>query len=206
MEAVKVRLYYDFASTLCYVTHRVLTSVADRIEREAGVDLEWRPIDLTMAAPWSRGDSFVEEVRATVHATARSLGVDVEMPDPWLDSRPAAEIALRLDGRAAEARWRAAVFDTFFGQRPELTPELEELAAELLGGEARPGAGVVAGEEGFPLVEQSSREAFALGVTGVPTLLLDHWLFGGIHDGESMVEVLSEMARRYREQGAAAVN
>ena len=91
METVTIRVYYDFASTLCYVAHRVLTSIEPQID-ELGVQLEWVPIDLTMAAPWDRGDSFADEVRDAVHGTASTLGVDVEMPDPWLDSRPASEI------------------------------------------------------------------------------------------------------------------
>ena len=95
METVTIRVYYDFASTLCYVAHRVMC----RIEREIGelgVELEWRPIDLTMAAPWDRGDSFRPDIRAAVRNTGLSLGIDVEMPDPWLDSRPASQVALCL--------------------------------------------------------------------------------------------------------------
>ena len=50
-DVVTIRLYYDFASTLCYVAHRVLTEVEGRIA-EAGVELEWCPLDLTMIVPW----------------------------------------------------------------------------------------------------------------------------------------------------------
>ena len=50
MDTVKIRVYYDFASTLCYVAHHVLESVKDDID-DIGVQLEWRPIDLTEAAP-----------------------------------------------------------------------------------------------------------------------------------------------------------
>lgn len=199
MEPVTVRVYYDFASTLCYVAHRVLETVREEIDG-IGVDLEWRPIDLTEAAPWDRGDSFTDEIRTSIREVAAQLGIDVEMPDPWLDSRPASEIALQLDTRSAESRWRNAVFDTFFRLgEPYLTTELDALAVQLMTDPA-------ADFENYPRVRDSTREAFALGVTGVPTMLLDHWAFGGIHDGPSMVAILEQLADKHRELGTSVVN
>jgi len=201
MDTVTIRVYYDFASTLCYVTHRVLSRVEPEIA-DLGVVLEWRPIDLTMASPWHRGDSFRDDIRAAVRNTALTLGVDVEMPDPWLDSRPASHVALCAPTPAAEARWRREVFDTFFERRtPRLTPDLIRLARELTGLETIPDP-----ELGFERVEESTNEAIALGVTGVPSFLLDNWLFGGVYDGETMVSVLRQLSAQYRETGASAVN
>jgi predicted DsbA family dithiol-disulfide isomerase len=201
MDTVTIRVYYDFASTLCYVSHRVLSAVAQEIA-DSGVVLEWRPIDMTMAAPWNRGDSFREEIRTAVRNTGLTLGIDVEMPDPWLDSRPASHVALCAPTAAAEARWRSEVFDTFFARRiPRLTPELVRLARELTGLDAIPDE-----RQGFERVEECTREAIALGVTGVPSFLLDNWLFGGVYDGETMVSVLRQLSAQYRETGAGAVN
>ena len=200
MDNVTVRVYYDFASTLCYVAHRVLSRVEDDIAA-LGVTLEWRPIDLTMAAPWDRGDSFRPDVRAAVRNTGLTLGIDVEMPDPWLDSRPASHVALHIASAQDEARWRHAVFDTFFEKRSfELTPDLLRLARNL-------GIGVIPNEaQGFGRVEESTREALAFGLTGVPTFLLDNWMFGGVYDDELMVSILRQLATQYRESGATAVN
>ena len=201
MEIVRMRVYYDFASTLCYVAHHVLSEIEQQIA-ELDVELEWRPIDLTMAAPWARGDSFREEIRTAVRNTGRSLGLDVEMPDPWLDSRPASVVALMAPSAGAEARWRREVFDSIFTRKtPGLTPELRELAKELVGLDSLPDE-----EQGFHRVEESTREALALGVTGVPTILLDTCLFGGIYDGDSMISILRQLSQQYRELGTSAVN
>lgn len=201
MDFVKIRVYYDFASTLCYVAHRVITRVQNEITAE-GIELEWRPVDLTMAAPWDRGDSFNDEVRESVRETALSLGVDIEMPDPWLDSRPASEIALATQNLADEARWRTAVFDTFFeAKTPQLTPQLRELASQLA-----PPDVLAAAPQMYGRVELSTEEAMALGVTGVPTFLLDNWVFGGVYDDESMVAALTQLADKFREQGLGIVN
>lgn len=200
MDNVTVRVYYDFASTLCYVAHRVLDRVEDDIAA-LGVTLEWRPIDLTMASPWDRGDSFRPDIRAAVRNTGLTLGIDVEMPDPWLDSRPASHVALLTRTAQDEAQWRHAVFDTFFEKRTfELTPELLRLASNL-GIDAIPNAA-----QGFARVEESTREALAFGLTGVPTFLLDNWMFGGVYDDDLMVSILRQLSNQYRESGATAVN
>ena len=207
MDHVKIRVYYDFASTLCYVAHKVITRVMPQIQAE-GIELEWRPIDLTTSAPWDRGDSFDEQVRSSIRATASTLGVEIEMPDPWLDSRAASEIALSTESLAAEARWRTAVFETFFeAQTPQLTPELRELAREVAPAETLPAPAVFGGGvEAYGRVELSTEEALALGLTGVPMFLLDNWVFGGVYDDESMVSALAQLADKFREQSLGIVN
>ena len=142
------------------------------------------------------------DIRAAVRNTGLALGIDVEMPDPWLDSRPASQVALSLRTPADEARWRRAVFDTFFDRKtPRFTPDLERLARELTGLEMIPDE-----TQGYDRVEECTREAIALGVTGVPSFLLDNWLFGGVYDDELMVSILRQLSTQYRESGSEAVN
>ena len=204
-DRVIIRVYYDFASTLCYVAHRVLSEVESQLA-DAGIELEWRPLDLTMIVPWNRGDSFADEVRDNVHDSALSLGIDVEMPDPWLDSRPASTVALMAASQDTknhqiEAQWRSAVFESIFEQRRfDFTPKLSQLASELLG------ATVSDDGEDFEQIEQSTSEAVLLGVNGVPAFVLDDLLFGGIYDGEAMVKGLSELVKLYQEAGSSTVN
>ena len=57
---VVIRVYYDFASTLSYVSHRVLGSIDEQLVG-IGVQLEWRPIDLTRITGWERGAPLDEE-------------------------------------------------------------------------------------------------------------------------------------------------
>jgi hypothetical protein len=155
-----------------------------------------------MAAPWDRGDSFRPDIRSAVRNTGLALGIDVEMPDPWLDSRPASQVALALRTAEDEARWRDRVFTTFFDRKtPQLTPELLGLARELTGSPS-----IADPAQGFGSVEECTREAIALGVTGVPSFLLDNWLFGGVYDDELMVSILRQLSEQYRESGATAVN
>lgn len=204
METVRIRLYYDFASTLCYVVHRILSEAGPQLEK-LGVELEWRPIDLTESVPWDRGDSFADNVRNAVRDTARSLGIHVEMPDPWLDSRPASEIALQITHPTSEGNWRKSVFSAIFEHgEHQLTPQLEALAVDLIDGPSS--ADPASSDPRYALVEESTREAGALGVVGVPTMLLDDWLIGGVYDGDSMLSIFEQLADQYRAQGTSTVN
>ena len=206
MEPVVIRLYYDFASTLCYVAHRVMSEIEDEI-RAVGVVLEWCPMDLTMAAPWNRGDSFADDVRDAVRETGIALGVEAIMPDPWLDSRPLSQVAMLQPSLEAEAQWRSSVFASIHeSKNPTLSPELMSLAHRLVGHDPLEGLDPYDLEESYPMVEETTREALMLGVTGVPAFLLDNWMVSGIYDGESMVKILAELAQRYREQGSDVVN
>ena len=101
-----------------------------------------------------------------------------------------------------KGRWREHVFESIFVDRSfQMTPSLNALAEEIVGEHDLPND-----ESGNALVEKSTEEAIALGVTGVPTLLLDNWLFGGVYDDESMLSILSQLADQYRDSGTNAVN
>ena len=201
METVVIRVYYDFASTLCYIAHRVMGGIVPQV-RDLGVVLQWRPIDLTEIVPWNRGDSFAQEIREAVHNTGSSMGVEVQMPDAWVDSRPASKIALLTESDEDEARWRDQVFRCFFELREkELTPELLSLGRDLSAHDNGRGAQDEPGQ-----VAASTKEAIALGVQGVPTFLLDVWPVGGIQDADTMLDVLARFAERYREHGHTTVN
>ena len=54
MDPLRVPVYYDFASTLCYVAWRVMARMADDLT-EIGIELVWRPIDLARLTGWERG-------------------------------------------------------------------------------------------------------------------------------------------------------
>ena len=96
-ERYSLPVYYDFASTICYVAHRALGRLAARID-EIGVDLEWHPIDLTAVTGWRRGARVAGPGREKALRIAKELGVPVRMPAFWIDSRPAACLALDLHG------------------------------------------------------------------------------------------------------------
>ncbi len=191
---LRVRLDYDFASSLCYVAHRAMQRLAPRLA-ELGVELDWSPIDLTLISRWGRGAELDEERRANLERVSRELRVPLLIPRVWIDSRRAHAMVLCLAG-AHEQTWREVVWSSIYEAGRWPTNEaLGDLARELgLELELDPGCVTRAAEE---LVART-RRAHAQEVTGVPNFMLGSWPFGGIQTDETMLSILGRFAARPR--------
>ncbi len=124
---ITIPVWYDFASTLCYVAHRVMERMAPELEG-LGLWLDWQPLDLTqLLGPYPRGEPMPDERRANARRVADDLGVAVDAPAVWHDSRAvgAAAIALALAAGSHEATWRERVFSALFEERREAPDEAE---------------------------------------------------------------------------------
>lgn len=191
MGRLRVSVYYDFASTICYVAHRVMERLTPTLD-ELCVDLVWRPLDLAQIAAYRRGGAIPAESRANAARVARELSVPARIPARWLDSRALLSAAIAADDLGRGASWRERVWtalyeeDRGFADVASLARELEiEIAPETLA-EARD--------------ELAARTAAAADemVTGVPTFMLGQWPFGGIQQDDTMRMVLSRFARKAR--------
>ena len=111
LRSVRVPVFYDFSSTICYFTHRVLGRLGPELD-QLGIALDWLPIDLVAITAWRRGEAFGPERTRNLERLSQELDVPVAMPTHWMDSRAAMAVALDLaaarDGN--EERWRAAVW------------------------------------------------------------------------------------------------
>lgn len=178
-------VYYDFASTMCFVAQRVV----DRISPELaalGVRLRWRPLDFTWLTGWQRGRPFRSEARRKAEVVAADLHVPVaHPPDLWMDSRPASEHALALSEEREES-FRQRVWSEVYDAGRDLGGEdlLRELAVDA--------------PMEFPRLEAETRRARELGVAGVPSFVLGEWPVGGIQDDATMLRFLGRFAERQR--------
>ena len=198
-EPLTVRVYYDFASTLAYVTHRVMERISDELAALA-LELHWVPIDLVGITGWRRGAPVEGVRRDNAQRVASELGVPVRMPRRWLDSRLANAIALELAATPREPAWRERVFSALHEQgRPiESGPVLGSLARDL-GFEVDP-----EGETPrLAALERATRAAYAVQVTGVPTFMLGEWPIGGIQPDDVMLSLLGRWAERARTRESA---
>ncbi len=200
MSRLRVPVHYDFASTLCYVAHRVMERM--RAELDAlDVELVWSPVDLAQISGWRRGQEVAGPRRANALRVAAELGVDARMPARWMDSRRAHAVSLALAGDGArEAAWRERVWSAVFeeGRLLDDPGELERMARDLglaagreLGGERR-------------LDELHTRTLLALeaGVSAVPTFMLGGFPLGGIQTEDTMRSLLGRWASKQRAQPA----
>lgn len=193
-ERYPLPVYYDFASTICYVAHRVLGRLSARID-EIGVDLEWRPIDLTAVTGWRRGARVAGAGRERALRIARELEVPVRMPGFWIDSRPASCRALALHGAPVKAAvWRERVWTAVYeeGRDVGAPGEIERLWFDL---------GLDAQETtSYGEIERATLDARKAGVQGVPTFLVDTWPMGGIQDDFAMIAFFERFARKRRRE------
>lgn len=179
MPPIAVRVYYDFASTLAYVAHRVMERMAPDL---AALDLtlDWQPLDLTLITGWPRGVVVAGPRRENALRVATEMGVPVRMPGVWLDSRAAHAVALALGDTPKAVAWRERVWSAIHeeGRDPAEPDELARMAADL---------GVTLPDVlDAPALIEGTRRAAAAGVTGVPAFLLDAFVVPGIQTEETM--------------------
>ena len=187
-----VLVYYDFASTIAYVAHRVIGRMSAELER-LGLELEWRPIDLARLSGWKPGVEVEGPRRENALRVARELGVDVRMPAVWLDSRRAHAVAFALAGDAKEIAWRERVWSGIFEEGRDVgdPTELARLGDDLdLDVE-----GLAAGGE-LARLERETRAANERGVSGVPSFLLGDFPFAGIQEPATMLDLFSRWVEK----------
>jgi predicted DsbA family dithiol-disulfide isomerase len=192
---LRVRVHYDFASTLCYVAHRALARLEARIAT-LGIELAWTPLDLArLTGPWRAGAEVDALRRDNAARVADELGVDVRVPRIWPDGRALGAAALLAEQAGRAASWRERAFSAVFEEgRLAVGPDdAVRLAAEL--GLALSPAAV---QDALLVLDAATERAREEQVTGVPTFMLGTWPFGGIQSDDTMLRVLERFAQRAR--------
>ena len=193
-QRLRVPVYYDFASTLCYVAHRVSGRLEADLE-ELAIEFVWTPLDLAGMLGIQRGAEILPARRENAKRVASELGVPVSVPRLWMDSRPALAAALVLGASPRAAAWRERVWsEVYEAGHPVADPEAVQALARGLGLEFEADSLDAAGRQ----LERSTFEASHAMVTGVPTFMLGEWAFGGIQEETTMRAVLRRFAERRR--------
>jgi predicted DsbA family dithiol-disulfide isomerase len=191
---LRARVYYDFASTLCYVAHRVFGELEPRL-LELGVELDWCPLDLAELLGWRRGVPVDEARLANAERVAAELGVAVRPLPIWPDSRDALAAALVLADGPREATFRERLWVAAFEERREIDAPgaLASLARDL-------GIGFEPEDidRARTSLERITREASEQGVTGLPTVMLGAFPFPGMQSRETTLLVFERWARKNR--------
>ncbi len=198
MSVARIPIHFDFASTLCYVAHRVMGAMGHDLEA-LGIELCWTPVDLTQLTGWPRGADVPDLRRENAERVARDLAVPVVVPRVWPDSRAANASALLAEeaGAVRAAAWRERVWSALFEERRDLDdPSEVARLAHRAGFAFEPGDLAGAAEE----LERRTLLAAAEEVTGVPTFMLDRWAFGGIQSPETMRSIFERWVVRRAQQ------
>jgi predicted DsbA family dithiol-disulfide isomerase len=191
---LRIPVHYDFASTICYVAHRVMERMTPTLE-ELELELCWTPLDLAALCGYPRGAEVPEARRANALRVAEELRVPLRAPGLWLDSREAAAAAIAAEPTRGEASWRERVFSAVFEEgRGDLDADtVRSLAGDL--GRDLTGADLTSGREEL---QRRTEQAARAQVTGVPTFMLGSWPFGGIQQEDTMRHILTRYSRKAR--------
>lgn len=196
LNRIQIPVHYDFASSLCYVTHRLMKRMTGFLN-DLELELVWTPIDLARLMGWRRNDPIQAHRIEHVREVGRALDVAFEVPERWLDSRTGSAISLGLGlGSAADSLWRERVFTALYeqGSRPERDEDWLALLGDV--GHRVDTSKLAAMLEELKTSTQWATEQM---VTGVPTFMLGPWPMGGIQDEETMRSLLGRWARQQRQ-------
>ena len=185
---VVVPVHYDFASSLCYVAHRVMERLALDLDA-TGVALAWTPLDLAQLLGYPRGAPIPEERRANAARVARDLGVPLDVPVVWRDSRAWNAAALLAAEAGCDARFREAAWCALYEGRDDASVE----AVAAASGVALDRDALAAAISRVAALTETAREAE---VAGVPTFVLDRWPLCGIQSEATMRALLFRFAKR----------
>ncbi|HEV8712708.1 MAG TPA: DsbA family protein [Candidatus Binatia bacterium] len=198
MSRVLVPIYYDYASSLCYVAKKVMEQLDGQLE----VELLWKGVQISRRHPgWKNGEMIGDEARGKIFRVARETGVVLRVPERWLDSASALEGAefAREQGKFTE--YHHAVFAAVF----EEGKDIGDLQT-LLGLAA--GIGLQAAELERALkigafterVKENEAEATTFGIVGYPTFMLGAFPLIGIQPAETMRLLIQRYVDKAREQ------
>jgi predicted DsbA family dithiol-disulfide isomerase len=118
MPKIVIPIYFDYASTLCYVAWRIVIE----LERELGFEPLWKGVPIRTRDRHSRPGNRLNEIeRMKIANVIAECGVAVTPPEYWIDSSTALEGAeLAREGRHF-AQYHADVFRAVFETRRDIT-------------------------------------------------------------------------------------
>ncbi len=191
VEAVDVKLYFNFRSPYCYLASKTLWTIVDDFH----ANLQWRPVGgwRLRSAP-DRAKRKVPLARQDLARFARRMGIPVTPPP--IETEPTAAGAASLFAQE-KGVLREYIVETMRiewaeGKNIGEPDVLREIASrigldpeELLAASASP--------DNLAQLEANYEEADALGVFGVPTFVVGENIFWGQDRLEFLVEHLREL-------------
>ncbi len=189
MSKIQVPIYFDYASTLCYIAWRIVSD----LERELDFEALWKGVPIAMRDHHAKpGRIVTDRERQKVLMVAAETGIHVAMPPAWLDSTTAlAGAELARDSGVFRA-YHDAMFQAAFEDRHNIGDYavVEEIAARAGLDRERFHAAIRSGAA-IPRLEANRREADEFSALGYPTFILGDFPLTGIQPIDSMRLILS---------------
>ena len=178
MARIVVPIYFDYASTLCYIAWRIVRE----LEAELDFDSLWKGVPIAMRDYGTRaGRPLGARERNKVAAVAAETGIAVMPPGRWLDSEAAIQGAELARDAGVFAAYHEAVFRAAFEHRLDIADldVLAGLAARAGIDRARFSDDIRSGRMATRIIEHKE-EADRFSALGYPTFMLGDFPLIGI--------------------------
>lgn len=196
MARIVIPIYFDYASTLCYVAWRIVRELRLELDFEPlwkGVPIQWRN---NASRP---GNALGTVERAKIATVIAETGIQVTPPERWIDS----DAALMGSELAREAGAFDLFHDAVFRAAFERGLDISQLArlAEIA---AAAGMDVEAFRHDIqrrltaPQLMENKSEADQFSALGYPTFMLGEFPLIGIQPKETMRLLLARFLSQRR--------
>jgi len=198
---VVIPIFFDYASSLCYIAWRI----TGQLRAELPIEPLWKGVPITMRNRGVHpGMSVGPGDMAKVLSVSAETEIAVEPPPRWLDSNAALQGAELARRAGAFDAYHDAVFRAAFEERLDIgrLEVLEELAARVGMDRVRFRGDIERGAMADQIAEHK-READEFSAIGYPTFLLGDFPLIGIQPIETMRLLFERfIALRTQEPGA----
>jgi predicted DsbA family dithiol-disulfide isomerase len=197
MERVIIPVYFDYASTLCYIAWRIVRE----LESELGFDALWKGVPISLRDfKASAGRGLGPREYQKVMMVAAETGIAVTPPAKWTNSDAALQGAELAREAGAFPAYHAAVFRAVFEEGVDIADRavLGEIA-ERAGIDRAPFLADLESERMAPRIAANKREADSLSALGYPTFMLGEFPLTGIQPIGTMRLLFSRYLRQRAE-------
>ena len=194
MAKTVIPIYFDYASTLCYVAWRIVS----QLERELGFTALWKGVPIALRNYRTRPGLPLGPLElGRIRNVAAETGIAVEPPARWLDTEKALQGSELAREAGAFAAYHDAVFRAAFEQRADIG-NLDLLSAIA----ARAGLDRAHFRDELERGRMAERiaankaEADRFSALGYPSFILGDFPLTGIQPIESMRMLLARFLER----------
>jgi predicted DsbA family dithiol-disulfide isomerase len=194
MAKTVIPIYFDYASTLCYVAWRIVS----QLERELGFTALWKGVPIALRNYRTRPGLPLGPLElGRIRNVAAETGIAVEPPARWLDTDKALQGSELAREAGAFAAYHDAVFRAAFEQRADIgNLDLLSAIAARVGLDRAHFRDELERGRMAARIAANKAEADRFSALGYPSFILGDFPLTGIQPIESMRMLLARFLER----------
>jgi predicted DsbA family dithiol-disulfide isomerase len=191
---ITIPIYFDYASTLCYIAWRIVRE----LEAELGFETMWKGVPIALRDHRAKaGRTLGELERQKVLMVAAETGIPVAPPAQWIDSTAALEGSEVARDAGVFRIYHDAVFRAAFEDRVDIAqPSVLDAIAAQAGLDIAGFRAAVDSRSMAPRIEAHRHEADEFSALGYPTFILGDYPLIGIQPIETMRQVIARFMQQ----------